>query len=179
MVIVLGEDAHHQRFVRHFLYQVGFQKHDLRFEPISGGKGSAEQWVRERYPRSVKAFRARSAKARTALVVAIDVDPNSDVQRRVKQLDDSLQAATMPGRAPGEQIVHLIPKLNIETWIVCLNGQPVDEETDYRRDSGIDSMIVPASAAFFACTRLNVAVPAHCVDSLRLGIIEAQRLSTP
>jgi hypothetical protein len=32
-----------------------------------------------------------------------------------------------------EQIAQLVPKPNIETWILCLNGQAVDEDTDYKR----------------------------------------------
>ena len=29
-----------------------------------------------------------------------------------------------------EQIARLVPKRNVETWILCLNGQAADEDTD-------------------------------------------------
>jgi hypothetical protein len=35
-----------------------------------------------------------------------------------------------------EQIARLVPKPNIETWILCLNGQAVDEDTDLQKEEG-------------------------------------------
>ncbi len=73
-VIVLVEDERQQRFVRSYLQQLNFTPHDIRLEPLSSGRGSGEAWVRMQYAPAVKAYRARSARAQTSLVVAIDAD---------------------------------------------------------------------------------------------------------
>lgn len=172
-VIVLVEDDRHRRFVRRYLERRGIVA--LRFEDLPSGRGCGEQWVRTRYAEAVRRFRWRSARATTALIVAIDVDPNGDVQRRVTQVADALRTAGMAARAPDERIVHFFPKLNIETWVVCLTEGQADEETDYKRYRGIDSLIPPAAVSLFDWTRPN-AVPDHCVPSLRAGINEARRL---
>jgi hypothetical protein len=123
----------------------------------------------------VKAYRVREAKARSSLVVAIDAD-TGDLSRRSRQLRESLDAERLPARTERERIVHLVPKRNIETWILNLNGGQVDEETDFRRAPGIDDQIANAASTFFDWSRPNAAVPDHCVPSLRAAIPEIRRL---
>jgi hypothetical protein len=90
-VIVLVEDERHQRFVRAYLQQLSFTPHDIRLEPLPSGRGSGEAWVRTRYASAVRAYRARAARAQTALVVAIDADTGEGA-RRARQLEESLGA---------------------------------------------------------------------------------------
>jgi len=45
-----------------------------------------------------------------------------------------------------EQIARLVPKRNIETWILCLNGQAVDEDTDYKRRRDDWTELIPEAA---------------------------------
>jgi hypothetical protein len=72
-------------------------------------------------------------------------------------------------------IVHLIPKRNIETWILHLSGEDVDEEARYRgRD--VDSRIAPAALKFYELTRANAPIRDNCLPSLLTAIPEAQRL---
>ncbi len=170
-VIVLFEDARHRRLIYRYLKRLRLEN-AAHFEPPSSGRGCGEQWVRERYANSVRAFRARHAK--TALIVAIDAD-TGDRNRRLRQLEHALSAAQLPPRTAEERIVHLIPKRNIETWILNLNGSVVDEETDFSRE-GVDEMVVSAANALFDWTRPNAVIPPHCVPSLRLGIEELKRL---
>ena len=148
-VEVLVEDERHQRFVRRYLYSLGYSGHDIHFEDLPSGKGSGEQWVRVNYAKAVRVYRARHARAETALVPAIDSD-NGDSDRRTQQLQSALIQAALTPRAVDERIAHLIPKRNIETWILCLNGKTVDENTDYSQEGGIDDQIRPAAATFFA-----------------------------
>jgi hypothetical protein len=108
-------------------------------------------------------------RAETALVVAIDADTSSVVQRQ-QQFQGR---ATQTG---GERIAHLIPKWSIETWILCLGGESVDEDQSYRRAAGIDEKISAAAATFFTWTRPNAALPPHCILSLREAIPEVWRL---
>jgi hypothetical protein len=129
-VIVLAEDERHQQFARRYLEQLGYSRREVRFEDLPAGRGCGEQWVRDRYAKAVLAYRWRSTRAQTALIVAIDSD-RGDLNRRFRQLREALVSAAQEPRAERERIAHFIPKRNIETWILCLNGHDVDEETDY------------------------------------------------
>ena len=123
----------------------------------------------------VKTHRWRSARAETALVVAIDADAG-DVSRRLQQFESALVEADLAARSSDERIVHLIPKRNIETWVLCLSGQSVDEDADYRHEPDIDKQIAPAAETLFGWTRANATLPTHAVSSLRLAIPELKRL---
>jgi len=172
---VLAEDERHQRLVRLYLYRLGYQRHDIRLLPVSGGRGSGEQWVRERYSAEVREYRRRSARSRTALIVAIDADTD-EVDRRLRQLREATERAGLAARAIGEAIVHLIPKRNVETWIWCLCGRPVDEITDYSQEVDVDGLIATAALTFFEWSRANATPPAYCVPSLAAAIPEVRRL---
>jgi hypothetical protein len=77
-----------------------------------------------------------------------------------------------------EQIARLVPKRNIETWILCLNQQPVDEETDYTKTrNDWNELIPPAAKTLVQWTRSQAELPSHCVDSLRSGVRELKRLT--
>ena len=175
LVIVLAEDERHQRFVRHYLGRLGYERHDLRFEALPSGRGSGEQWVRERYGPAVEVYRERVVRAKTALIVVIDADIAA-VTDRLQQFKKSLEDRGLNPRADREAIVHLIPKRHVETWVLCLNGQAVDEETDYSRNADVEHFIQPAALEFFAWTREGAAVPPHCIPSLKAAIPEMQRL---
>ena len=172
-VVVLVEDQPQQQFVRRYLYKMGYTARDIRFRPLPSGRGAGEQSVRQRYATEVQAFRQRHAA--TALVVAIDAD-TGEVSERARQLRAELDRAGVPARADDEAIAHLIPRRNIETWILCLSGRAVDEETDYSRDGGVHELIPAAAAAFREWSRPSGAVPSTCVESLRAAIPEARRL---
>lgn len=121
------------------------------------------------YAKEVDVYRKRSVRAQTALVVAIDADDRSVTQRR-QELHD--RAALMGG----ERIAHLVPKWSIETWILCLSGQAVDEGRTYDRAPDIDEKIAAAAMAFFEWSGPSATPPAHCIPSLREAIPEARRL---
>ena len=174
-VVVLAEDQRHQRLVRRYLSRLGHERHEIRFEPLPSARGCGEQWVRERYAQAVRAYRERSQRAKTALIVAIDAD-TGEVSRRVSQLREALDQRGLAARTDVEVIVHLIPKRNVETWILCLNDRSVDEITDYSGEGGIDGLIPRAAVTFFEWSRPNAAPPTHCVDSLLAAIPEVRRL---
>lgn len=116
-VIGLVEDERKQRFVRRYLYRVGYSTHAIRFELLPAGRGSGAQWVLDRYAGVVTEYRSRSARAMTALVVAIDADDGRVVRRQQ-------QFRELAARTAGDRIAHLIPKWSIETWILGLSGEP-------------------------------------------------------
>ena len=175
LVVVLAEDERHQRLSRQYLYRVGYGRHDIRFADLSSGRGSGAQWVLQRYPIEVQKFRSRAAKAKTALVVMIDADTNP-IEQRSRQLQASLEGGGSTLRRADEAIVHLIPRRNVETWVLCLSGEHVDEVEDYSRRPDVDALITTAGEALFRWTRGKVGRPANCVPSLETAIRELRRL---
>jgi hypothetical protein len=175
-VTVLVEDARTQRLVVRYLIRCGYGTHEISAEPLPAGRGgSGEKWVRDRYGIQVAACRRRCAKARTALIVAVDADTES-VSTRLQQFGRALHDAGIPPRASDEAIALLIPKRNVETWILCLAGDTVDEVTDYKSDPKIAGLIPAAAVTLFEWSRSTAAAPDHCVPSLRLAVAELARL---
>lgn len=84
--------------------------------------------VRNLLPPEIKTFRKWMNKA---LIVMTDADTSSVIARKA-QLDKACQDVGVPPRNADEAIIFAIPKRNIETWLVYLDGQNPDEETDYK-----------------------------------------------
>jgi hypothetical protein len=176
-VIILVEDNRHQQFVLRYLRRCGLEHHAMRFVHSPAGAGSGEQWVREQFAVEVKVCRRRRARAETALIVLIDAD-NFSVQERLAQLDRELvDAQTDRIRPDAEKIARLIPKRNIETWILCLHGILVDEEADYKRTPrDWNALIRSGTETLYGWTRQNAAIGANAIPSLQLAIAELKRL---
>jgi hypothetical protein len=181
-VVVLAEDRRQQNFVRRYLLRANYLKHQIILEPLPGDRGSGEQWVRSRYSKNVEAYRARAGRAETALVVIIDAD-TGEVEDRVRHLGEALAAADQGDRMANEKVVQLIPKRNIETWIVCLNGFDANETTDFKLRENIpagirdvESYIQPAALRLFEWSRLNAQQAQNCIPSLKRAIVEVRRL---
>lgn len=84
-IVVLVEDQRQQRFVRKYLDRLGYKGNAIRDIALPAGRGSGEQYVREKYLDEVEAFRQRNTRAVTWLVVAIDADI-LEVAARSRQL---------------------------------------------------------------------------------------------
>jgi hypothetical protein len=147
----------------------------MEFKKLLKGRGSGEQFVRGRYASEVRAVRLQMAKTKACLIAVIDADTGSVDDRR-QQLQSALRDADEPPRAPAEPILNLIPRRNVETWILCLGGEPVDEVTDYRHHAGVDSSIRQAAQVLFDWTRPNATLPTHCVPSLQSCLPEFGRI---
>jgi len=129
-IVILCEDKQQEVFARHFLKKRGFMlDRNLRIEICP--KGAGEQFVRNRYPAEVKAYRSKNYLS-GMLVVFIDADKKT-VEERLRQLDEALIEDSQQIRQPQEAIAIFIPKRNIETWIHYLQGETVDEETEYSK----------------------------------------------
>ncbi len=175
-LVVLAEGARDQAFIRAYLKRLGYLRHEVRFEPVSGGlRGSGESWVRTRYAKNVQAFRRRSAKAATALVVMVDADMGA-VAQRSEQLSDCLRLVGLAPRRNDERIAHLIPRRAVETWILCLNGLAVDESTDYRNDRRVEGGVTSAANKLYMGTRQNADPPPGAVPSLLMAVPEVRRI---
>lgn len=133
-IVVLCEDRQQEVFTRYVLSELGFSTRNIRSLVCPKGSQSGEQFVRERYPVEVKAYRSKASYLSIGLVVVIDADTGT-VQERLKQLDDALKAYSQQVRQQDEAIAVLVPKRNIETWIHYSQGETVDEETEYSKFS--------------------------------------------
>lgn len=175
LVIVLVEDNCHKMLLYRYLVKRGLDRHLIRIQQSPSGAGSAENWVRREFVREVSEYRSRQAK--TELIVVIDADTGT-VHDRLQQLDQALlDGGKQAVDTDAERIARLVPKRNIETWILCLNGQRVDEAMDYKQArNNWSELIAPAAETLLQWTRPNAGLPDDCVDSLRRGIVELNRL---
>lgn len=145
-VAVLIEDQTLERFVRQILLCLGFSRHELRVLPFPVGKGSAKAWVDLQYAAEVKILRSKNFQPNLALLVGTDADELT-VDQRNQDLATSLADRSLPPRGDGENIIHLIPKWNIETWLLYFAGKPRDENRDYKHE--VKKTDFPAVAAAF------------------------------
>jgi hypothetical protein len=174
--IVLVEDERHKMLLYRYLLRRGLTR--IRIKPAPPGEGSAEQWVRTNFANEVRAHRIRHAKTAAALIVVIDADTHK-LTDRLAQLDRELVKAGIQVLGPDEHVARLVPKRNVETWILCLNGHHVNEATDYKEEGREWNELVPSAAeTLFQWSRPNTRVPQHCTESLSRGIVDLRRLET-
>lgn len=173
-LVVLAEDLNQASFAYRYLREKKHHPRTIRVRLPEKGRGAGEQYVRKKYPEEVREYRSRRYQS-GLLVVLVDADMES-VPEREHDLNTALETAGEDQREPEEAIALLIPKRHIETWILCLQGERVDEATDYRRRRDIQQKIKPAAQTFHEWSPPNYPVPAHCVDSLRRGLREARRI---
>jgi hypothetical protein len=173
-VIVVVEDGRQQALIRRYLKSRGLNEHQMRFSRSPSGRGSAESWVRKKFVDETKVYRTRHA--RTELVVMIDAD-TSTVQDRYNQLDRALTESGNGIVGKAERIARLVPKRNVETWILCLNQEIVDENADYKTTRISWSRLIPAAGnTLHEWSRSKADPPGNCVSSLLTGVRELKRL---
>ncbi len=126
-ILILCEDKQTDTFVRRFLKHRNFRNHDFRTFPLPGGKQSGEQFVRERYPKELKAIRS---KQNSYLVVVTDADGGLTEGRR-RQLDEACDKNGIPRRSESDPVLMFIPRWSIETWFAYLDGNDVKENERY------------------------------------------------
>jgi len=122
---------------------MGWNTREIRVEKSPSASGSAEQWVRETFPGELMAYRRRTPRAATALIVMIDSD-SLGVQDRINELEAECGSKQIPFRTENEAVAIAGPKRNIETWIHYLNGKQVNETDTYRKldkESGCQSAV--------------------------------------
>lgn len=121
--VVLAEDECHWNLTYAWLKKRGLHRREIFRVPLPAPLGSAEQWVRERYPIEVEAIRQRRSNMKCWLYVLTDADTLT-VERRLQ---------TLPTNA-GDPVTRLVPRRHVETWVaVLVANSAVDEETRYDR----------------------------------------------
>lgn len=131
-ITILCEDRLQACFVRRFLMNRRWTPRDIRENFNPPGRGSGEQYVRERFPDELKAYRSQASYKRTGLIVVIDADTQK-VTDRVRAFDSACKGKGVEPRQKNEKVLYVIPRRNIETWLAYLRGEQVDEETDKKR----------------------------------------------
>lgn len=132
-IVLLCEDSQHEAFARRFLGEVGWSTRRIRVLKAPKGQGSGEQFVRNRFPEELKAYRSHKHRVSIALLVVIDGDKIGG-KGRLNELDDACRESGIPCRSSEEHVLVFVPTWCIETWFAYLEGEEVDEaERDYPR----------------------------------------------
>lgn len=171
--VILCEDQQQEVFIRHFLMRKGYTHRQMRIVRCPAGKQAGEQFVRERYPSELKALRQRTAKAGTTLLVMIDADTRS-VDATAKWLDTICGEQGVAARNQNDKATVLIPRRNIETWIHFLDGEAVDEDTEYKKLQWESDCKSGVKRLFEICSKSEC--PPDFPDSLKVACLEYQRV---
>jgi hypothetical protein len=102
-VVLLCEDVEQRSFFEGLCKRLGFVSRVVRVETAPRGRSAAEQWVRARYPREVRAYRAQANHLTNGLLVAIDGDVVGVIARKA-QLDQALRDAGEKPRSADDRI---------------------------------------------------------------------------
>jgi hypothetical protein len=188
-VVILAEDQRQTRLVRAYIRARHPNLHQkaIHDAPIAHGRGSGAQWVANQYEAEVLAHLIRRAKlpdrhrSEKWLIVVIDADAGS-VQDRInelrKRITESKDERVRKCIIEEVNIARLIPKWSVETWILNLNRETVDEKISYKpQNRAWDDLIPFAGAELHEWARRGQDPPDRCTPSLKLGIGELRRLT--
>lgn len=185
--VVLCEGLQAAVFIRRALRAGGVEPRRARLLPLpitpdGSGDGAGDQYVINRYPSELAAWRQKNASVRTRLIVHIDADGNT-VASRHAQLASAAEDAGVAGRRPDDPVAELVPKRNIETWIYALDPtllpgpRVLDESTAYPKMDRDQAACETAAARFAEHAKAGGPPPmAAQVPSLGDGIREFARL---
>lgn len=175
-LVLLCEDRQHETFARRFLEQAGWSTRRIRVEMAPPGKGSAEQFVRDRFPTELAAYRSNRNRVAQGLIVVLDGD-NKGVAARIQELTAACDAEGIERRRDGEAVAFVIPTWNIETWLAYLSGSIVDEtKNDYRRLERARDCQPHVEALHDMCGQGVLRQPAPA--SLEAACVEYRRLTS-
>jgi hypothetical protein len=168
-IVLLCEDEQMACFARRFLKRQGFSSHDLREEIAPPGKGSGEQWVRDRFPNEL---RARRDKQSRALFVFTDADVLTVSERISTLAKHSLKEGVLFSH-PEEGVFLIVPSRNIETWLAYLRGEDVDDHTKHTKYSAESDCRDQVRVLDEMCRRRQLRQPAP--PSLKLACEDFRR----
>ena len=175
-VTVLVEDRALERFVREVLLLLRFQRHEMRFVMHQAGRGSAKQWVEQRYPSEVRAHRKEAHHQQIILLVGTEADEQT-VADRFRYLASKLTDAGLADRNDNERIALWVPKWNVETWFLHLSGEGVDEKKDYKTKLRNPDYRAVARE-FVSRFRMSPSEHSAALPSLKVAFKETRRLDS-
>lgn len=121
-VWILCEDRMHEQILRAWCKWRGIQV--VRADLPARGVGDASDWVRKKYPETLKKWRSETRRQDIGLLVATDGD-RADKRRLATSVRES---SGDPPRQATEAAAFLIPTWSIETWVLFLHNQTVVPE---------------------------------------------------
>ena len=146
-------------FIRRFLRADGWELRDFRVVVSPSGRGSAEQFVRERFPGELHTVRTKR-REQAYLVVMVDGD-RGGVTARNTSLVTACTEQGIPPPGDTEKVLVCVPTWNIETWMAYLDGDPVDETNkNYPRLPKPSDCAPAVSALVKMCRHRTLRVPA-------------------
>ena len=126
--VIICEDTQQECFARRFLYGMGWKNQHLRIVKSPSAKGSAEQWVKDRYVNELGYY--HKTQITYAIIAIVDGD-TIGVEGRIKQFEKTCIERGTQIRSDSAAVAIIVPTRNIETWIHYLQGKQVDETTVY------------------------------------------------
>lgn len=173
-VFVLAEDKRQQDLIYSYFRARGFAPRQIRLIAAPVGETQNVGYVLKRYVVEVELLRRLSYTR--GLVVAIDADDFS-VEERKTQLNETLAATGKALRVDNEAIAVVVPRRNVETWLWHLDGNAVDETTNYKGSPVRDSHDTTNARRRFADYIVSGQEPfPNCPPSLQNARIELSRV---
>ena len=180
-VVVLCEDDLTFRFTKRYLNKCGI----AGIRPKISPRGCGYDFVINEFANEVLAYRIANARKKSWLIAVVDADTGTVAQRlgkMDKSLDKSNEQRVKDISIENERIARLIPRRNIETWLLALNNVSVNENKDYKKEVAEfrhydwDGSVLSASTTFYDLTRANAQRPESLIPSLHHGIDEMRRV---
>mgnify|MGYP005853612937 CR=1 FL=1 len=169
-VIILCEDKQQETFARTFLTSFGaFEKRRINVKKSPTGEGSGEQFVKNNFSKEVSAYRSKNY-LNICLIAIIDADNHSVDEIR----KDLIECLELPLQS-NEKVAIFIPKRNIETWINFIDGNTVDEVTEYPH-AAKESECKMIVKKFSENCRNNNTTSGNPPESLKNACIEVRKL---
>ena len=125
-LVLLCEDRLQATFLGRFFKAMGWKGRQLRVKMSPLAKGSAEQFVRQEFPKEIAAYHRNRNRVSCELVTMLDGDADG-VDARLTALDKACNQASVAPRDNADRVAVFVPTWNIETWLAYLNGETVDE----------------------------------------------------
>ena len=170
-IVLLCEDKQTDSFVRRFLKHRNFKYRDITTVSLAAGSGSGEQQVRKRYPKELKAIRQRQ---QAYLIVVIDADTHTVDDRHTELKQACEKKGILPRNSRDVNVLHIIPRRNIETWFAYLENENVNESEIYPKLKRERNCKEHAERLHHMCQTQNLREPVP--PSLREACNEYRRL---
>jgi hypothetical protein len=170
--ILLCEDDPQDQIVRFYMQQCKLSTTDPPLRRLIASRqsfGGNVHWVLQNFSKQLEACRQRAVRAKTLLIVVLDADDFSVVERR-HQLNAN------PPPSADDPLVMLIPRRHIETWIRAALGEQVDETGDYKHPKPAMSDIRNAGVQIYRWARDQPLPGPNCVMSLRDAFREWRKI---
>ena len=172
-ITLLCEDAQHEAFCKRLIRRLGWNLRNFRVERSPSGRGSAEQYVRARFPTELQALRSKGGE-KAYLVVMIDGDDKGVAERRAS-LDTACAERQIAPSGDADQVLISVPSWNIETWLAYLDGQVVEESRrDYPRLDRPRDCLPHVRTLADMCSQNTLRLP--CPPSLEDTCIQYRRV---